>query len=125
MVTQEAFLEILDELCGELPSDFFIELNGGVVLQEGAKLHPQARGNDLWIMGEYCRNGNMGRYINIYFGSFQQVYGGLTYEALKERVRHTLRHEFRHHLESLAGEKDLEIIDKVRLAEYQSGDTNN
>ena len=125
MITQEEFLEILDELCGELPSDFFKQLNGGVVLQEHAKLHPNARENDLWIMGEYCRNGNMGRYINIYYGSFQKVYSGLTYEALKNKVRHTLRHEFRHHLESLAGQKDLEIIDKVRLAEYQSWDAEN
>lgn len=125
MISQEEFLDMLDELCGELPEEFFHKLNGGVILQEHAKLHPKARDNDLWIMGEYCRNGSLGRYVNIYYGSFQQVYSGLSYDALKKQVRHTLRHEFRHHLESLAGEKDLEVVDKIRLDQYQSKKQDN
>ena len=110
---------MLDEISGELPQEFFRELNGGVVLQERAKAHPQGQGDDLWIMGEYCRSGSLGRYINIYYGSFMQVYGGLPYEAMKNKVRHTLVHEFRHHLESLAGQRDLEVIDAVNLARYK------
>lgn len=110
---------MLDEISGELPQDFFRELNGGVVLHEQAKPHPQGRGDDLWIMGEYCRSRSLGRYINIYYGSFMQVYGGLSYEALKRKVRHTLVHEFRHHLESLAGQRDLEVIDEMNLARYK------
>lgn len=117
---QEKFLELLDELAGELPPEFFRGLNGGVILQERAKPHPQGRGDDLWILGEYCRDGSLGRYINIYYGSFMQLYGHLPYEQLKERVRHTLLHEFRHHLESLAGQKDLEILDAIRMDEYKN-----
>lgn len=119
MLTQEEFLIMLDELSGEIPKEFFRELNGGVLLQEQAKAHPEGKGSDLWIMGEYCRRAGLGRYINIYYGSFMKVYGGLSYDALKNRVRHTLIHEFRHHLESLAGQKDLEIIDAMELAAYR------
>lgn len=110
---------MLDEILGELPQEFFHELNGGVVLQERAKPHPQGQGDDLWIMGEYSRSRSMGRYINIYYGSFMQVYGGLPYEVMKRKVRHTLVHEFRHHLESLAGQKELEVIDAINLAKYK------
>lgn len=118
MLTQPEVLEILEELAEELPEEFFDELNGGVVLQEEAKPHPQGSG-DLWIMGEYCKGGYLGRYINIYYGSFSILYGNLSREELKKELRHTLRHEFRHHLESRAGEKDLEVIDAIRLAEYK------
>lgn len=119
MLTQEEFLIMLDELSGEIPKEFFRELNGGVLLREQAKAHPEGRGNDLWIMGEYCRGSGLGRYINIYYGSFMKIYRGLPYDALKNKVRHTLIHEFRHHLESLAGQRDLEIIDAMELAAYR------
>lgn len=119
MLTLEEFLEMLDELSGEIPREFFRELNGGVLLQPQEKPHPQGQGNDLWIMGEYCRNHHLGRYINIYYGSFMRVYGGLPLEELRKRVRHTLIHEFRHHLESLAGRKDLEVLDAIKMAEYK------
>lgn len=118
MLTQSEMLEVLEELAGELPEEFFEELNGGVVLQEEARPHPQGAG-DLWILGEYCSGGHLGRYINIYYGSFAMVYGGLSREEMKKKLRHTLRHEFRHHLESRAGEHDLEIIDAINLAEYK------
>ncbi len=41
---------------------------------------------------------------------------------MKRKIRHTVLHEFRHHLESLAGEKDLEIEDAVNLYRYKYGD---
>ena len=57
-------------------------------------------------MGEYCRQYHLGRFIVIYYGSFAQVYGHLPKEDLAKRLRKVLLHEFRHHLESLAGERD-------------------
>ena len=45
-----------------------------------------------------------------------QIYGYMTEEALRRRVRKTVLHEFRHHLESLAGEKDLEIEDAIPVS---------
>jgi hypothetical protein len=75
--------------------------------------------NDLYTLGEYHHSYSMGRYITMYYGSFAVVYGHLSPEELKIRLRETLRHEFTHHLESLAGEKDLEIEDERQLARYR------
>lgn len=119
MLSIEEFGEILDELSGGMPEDFFRELNGGVLLMEHAKLHPASARQDLWIMGEYSVSRSMGRAIYIYYGSFARVYGYLPEQALRRRVRKTLVHEFRHHLESLAGERDLEVEDAVALARYR------
>jgi hypothetical protein len=60
----------------------------------------------------------MGRYITIYYGSFSHVYGHLEKKALKEQLRETLKHEFTHHIESLAGERGLEIKDARYIADY-------
>ena len=47
-------------------------------------------------------------------------YGNLPDEKLKAEVRHILRHEFTHHLESLSGTNDLEIDDAVKLNRYKA-----
>ncbi|MDD4507855.1 MAG: metallopeptidase family protein [Eubacteriaceae bacterium] len=113
MITYDRFCEILDELCEELPEAFFDELSRGIVVSEEAKGNPA--GPNLSIMGEYQNNGPLGRGIVIYFGSFERVYGGLPEDNLKEKMRSTLRHEFRHHMEARSGLRDLEIIDKMQL----------
>jgi hypothetical protein len=75
--------------------------------------------NDLFTLGEYHYSYSMGRYICMYYGSFAALYGHLPPEEFKVQLRETLRHEFTHHLESLAGEKDLEIEDERQLAKYR------
>ncbi len=109
---------MLDEIAAELPQEFYKELNGGIILLPEAKLNKIGRKNDLYIMGEYHRGGGMGRYITIYYGSFEQLYGHLTREPLKKKLEHTLKHEFTHHLESLAGERGLEKKDEKFLDDY-------
>ena len=113
--------QILDEIAEELPQDFFKELNKGIVLLPQYKLHPESRDRDrLYVMGEYGRD-ITGRHIAIYYGSFERVHGGLSMNALKERLRDTLLHEFTHHFESLAGEKGLEIEDARDMERYRRG----
>lgn len=109
---------ILDELATELPQELYRELNGGIILLPEAKLDPLARNNDLYIMGEYHSGGGLGRYISIYYGSFERLYGHLSREALKKELASTLKHEFTHHLESLAGEDDLEEEDELFINNY-------
>ncbi|MBK5251524.1 MAG: metallopeptidase family protein [Peptostreptococcaceae bacterium] len=109
---------ILDEVTVGFPQELFKELNGGILLFPETKHNPVGRKNDLFILGEYHRGGNMGRYIVIYYGSFMKVYGRLEKEALRGRLIHTLKHEFTHHLESLAGERGLEIEDARYLENY-------
>ena len=111
---------ILDEISEELPEAFFRELNEGVVLLPQVKLHPESRSSDkLYIMGKYVRS-ITGRHIIIYYGSFERVYGNLSEEALKKKLKDTLIHEFTHHMESLAGEKGLEIKDDEDMARYRN-----
>jgi predicted Zn-dependent protease with MMP-like domain len=109
---------MLNEIVDEFPQELFKELNGGIILLPEAKLHPITGKNDLYILGEYHKNGNMGRYITIYYGSFLRVYGYLGKKDLREKLVHTLKHEFIHHLESLAGERGLEIKDAQYLVNY-------
>ena len=118
MVSIQEMETMLDEIAEELPSDFYKELNGGIILLPEIKLHTKSQQNDLYILGEYYRNGNLGRYIAIYYGSFMNVYGYLAKDELKEKLKSTLKHEFRHHLESLGGERDLEIVDAKNIATY-------
>lgn len=109
---------ILDELAMELPQALYRELNGGILLLPQVKRNPVGRNNDLYIMGEYHSGGIMGRYIVIYYGSFMKVCGHLGRNALKKKLAHTLHHEFTHHLESLAGERDLVKEDERFLEDY-------
>lgn len=119
MISIEEFSNLLDELAAEIPEKYYVELNGGIVLQPEEKLHPGNRNKDLYIMGEYHKGGYLGRYVNIYYGSFARVYGHIDFESLKVRLRHTLQHELTHHLESLAGQRDLEVEDALFLAAYE------
>jgi predicted Zn-dependent protease with MMP-like domain len=118
MISIEEMEEMLDEIAAGIPEEIYRELNGGIILLPETKLNNMSRRNNLYILGEYHKGGNMGRYIVIYYGSFLQVYGHLGKEALKERLRHTLKHELTHHIESLAGERGLVIKDAQYLAEF-------
>jgi len=117
-MTIDEMHELLEELTAEIPPAFFDELNGGINLLPDTRRSEY--GNDLFTMGDYNRGGPMGRYINIYYGSMERVYGGLSREEYKKELWDVLRHEFRHHVESLAGERDLEIEDEEFIAEYLS-----
>ena len=56
MVSIDEFEEMMSEIVATLPEDFFQELSGGVILKEEEKRHPESVGNELSIMGQYCRN---------------------------------------------------------------------
>ena len=119
-MTLEHFSQLADEVADEIPQEFFRKLNGGIILQTNAKLHAQSvPGAPLYVMGEYCRSHMMGRHIVIYFGSMNRVYGRCSDEEMKKHIRSTIFHEFRHHLESLGGSRELEVEDAVRLAAYR------
>lgn len=116
MVTLDEMEKMLDEIAEEFPKELYNDLNGGILLLPEAKHSPA--GPNLYILGEYNRGGNMGRYITIYYGSFMRLFGGYTHQHIKERLEMTLKHEFIHHVESLAGEKDLEKKDAESIAQY-------
>lgn len=118
MIDIDTFEKILDDVAGELPKEFYRELNSGILLLPQAKISPYAVADDLYIMGEYIVSSSMGRMIRIYYGSFEKNCSHLSEDALKERIREVLYHEFTHHMESLAGERGLEIKDEIQLRNY-------
>ena len=119
MISFDEFGDILEEIANNMPKELYTRLNGGVNLLPYEKFHTDSREDfPLFVLGEYHVN-QLGRYINIYYGSFVHTYAHLPLEHLKERMEHTLKHEFLHHLETLAGEKGLEIEDAIRLNKYK------
>jgi len=124
MITFETCGELLDDIADSLPLDLYRNLNGGIILLPEIKIHPKAVNNDLFILGEY-RHDNLGRYIVIFYGSFQRVYGNLPIEAFKQKLDETLRHELRHHNEFLAGYNDLVIYDNKKISQYLKNKQEN
>lgn len=116
--------ELLDEIADSFPQEFYKDLNGAVLLLREAKHHPSASG--LLIMGTYCRN-YLGRYIELYYGSFAHIAHEEDWseQMWHTRLRDTLAHEFTHHLESLAGERALEVKDAQFMANYWAGRGDN
>ncbi len=120
MITIDEMEAMMAEIVEALPEELFDRLNGGVILLPDEKENKNSKNNDLFILGEYHSGGVMGRYIAIYYGSFMRLYGNLKNKKLRKKLEHTIKHEFTHHLESLAGEKDLEIEDAIKMKKYLS-----
>ena len=116
-ITFQEFGQMMDELADGMPKDIFINLNGGINLLPDTRYHPEEE--NVFILGEYYHGWNLGRYINIYYGSFMELYGKSSRQNLRNQLDRVIRHEFLHHLESMAGEKDLEIQDAIDLARYK------
>ena len=117
MFTIDEVNEILDEVAAELPEEIFRELNGGVSLLPESKRNAADPDGGLYTLGEYRRD-QMGRYIVLYYGSIRAVHGNDTREQLRDNLKKLLVHELTHHMESLAGERDLEYEDERKIGEY-------
>ncbi len=110
----------LDEVAESIPQELFEGLNGGVVLLRSIRLSTHAKEGDLYTLGQYNHDPyGLGRYIQIFYGSFVQVYANKSVEQQKEGLRTLLLHELTHHVESLAGVRDLEVKDEISLQKYQ------
>jgi hypothetical protein len=118
MFTIDEIGELLDEVAAEVPAAFYKELNGGISLLPDTKMRTEPVAGNLYTLGEYNNNA-MGRYIVIYYGSLMATYAFLERDAMRERLKQLLLHEFTHHLESLAGEHGLEDKDKAQLERYR------
>ena len=117
MISIDEMSLLLDEIAEELPQEVFRELNGGVSLLQETKHSVSDPDGGLYTLGEYRRD-QMGRYIVLYYGSICAVHGYKTREELRSSLKKLLTHELTHHMESLAGARDLEIKDKRYLEDY-------
>lgn len=118
-LSADEFTRLLEEAAGELPREIFQELNLGIGVVEGCRLNPRTgSGIPAYILGEYRASHSMGRGIVLFYGSFMRVYPDMACDARsKALILDVLKHELTHHLESLAGARDLEIADAKRLLE--------
>ena len=98
----EAYKTIISALMDELPEEFYRDLSGGVIVSESLVIPDYAQGNDLYTLGQYQIYSGI-RQIIMFKGSFDQVYPNADAAEAREILRGILRHEFRHHLESLGG----------------------
>ena len=79
--------KMLDKAVEALPQGIFDGLNGGVNLIE----EPKSDGKGGYILGLYHHN-IMGRYIEIFYGSFRELYGDIPPEQFERRLKSTLHH---------------------------------
>ena len=106
---------VLDEAVDALPDGIYDDLNGGVNL-----LRETRRGEDgRYILGLY-HNDSMGRYVELFYGSFAALYGQESDARFAEELVHTLHHELTHHVESKAGDRSLERWDEEQTALWRS-----
>ncbi len=122
MIGTGEYRRIISELMDELPQEFYRELTGGVIVSEAFVIPDYSRGNDLYTLGMYQVSSGM-RQIIMYKGSFDRVHPNAEPEEAKEILRGILRHEFRHHLESLGGvhnSSSLEAEDERQKQAYLS-----
>lgn len=122
MISFEEYRDIVSELMDELPDEFFRELSGGVVASEATVIPDYAQGNDLFTLGKYQIFSRV-RQITMYKGSFDRVYPHADADEAREILRGVLRHEIRHHLESMGGIHDdssLEAADEREKRTYLS-----
>ncbi|QSX08110.1 metallopeptidase family protein [Alkalibacter rhizosphaerae] len=121
MMELEEVEVLLEEIIDGFPKELFDKLNGGILLLPEEKRNPDPRLHDLYILGEYHSGGGLGRYIVLYHGSFQKVFGEFGKRKLRRELEKTLKHEFVHHLESLAGERSLEKEDRQFIINFLEG----
>ncbi len=109
MVSYKEAGKMLDKAMEALPAGIFDGLNGGVNLIEKAK--SDSKGG--YILGLY-HNNMMGRYVEIFYGSFRELYGDIPPMQFERRLKSTLHHELTHHIEGLAGDHALEDWDELQ-----------
>jgi len=122
MISLEEYKRIVAELLDELPEEFFRELSGGVIVSEARPVPDYAREDDLYTMGQYQTAYGI-RQIILFKGSFDRVYPHADAAQAKELLRGVLRHEFRHHLESIGhirNSASLEAEDERQKQAYLS-----
>ncbi|MEQ8330140.1 MAG: metallopeptidase family protein [Longimicrobiales bacterium] len=92
----------------------------GLVVSREAPTHPDPEVDEIWTLGECLTEEYASDWggpettrsqVVLYWGSFQNLARRDEHFDWEEELWETLTHELRHHLESLAGEDDLEGVD--------------
>lgn len=127
-MTLDEFSAALEEIAGSLPQKLFENLNGGVNIREEALLSPDSVPEEpRYILGQYHHYRVLGRWIDLYYGSFCRAFPQETAESWRQEIEKVLRHELRHHIEEQAGEttlrdEDLKDARAYRLRHLSKGE---
>lgn len=114
--TIDEFTEMGGDIVDTLPPGILKHLHGGILVRPEKRV---TRG--LLTLGQYnYQPYSLGRYIIIYYGSFQEMYRKKTPAVVKKRLRETICHELLHHWESLSGTNTLAKEEARRWQEYFS-----
>ena len=118
-MTLEEFHLALEEIAENLPPRLFEHLNGGVNIREEALLSPDSVPEEpRYILGQYHHYRVLGRWIDLYYGSFVRSFKDADEKAWKAQIDRVFRHELRHHIEDQAGETALAEEDKKETRAY-------
>ncbi len=112
---------MLSELIDEIPEDYFKDLNGGISLLDQVCYDTRVPDRHLLVLGQYRYHHQTGRMIVLFYGSLSRSLGGASEQIWRRELRRVLRHELTHHLESLAGEHELELFDAAKLKAFMEG----
>lgn len=119
-MTLEEFTLALEDAAAALPAKLFERLNGGVNIREEALLSPDSVPEEpRYILGQYHHYRVLGRWIDMYYGSFSRAFPQEGAERWKAEIDRVLRHELRHHMEDQAGETALMEEDKKATQAYR------
>ena len=83
MISYDEFEELVKEELSLLPDYVHQDLNGGVLIDPAAYLHPARVKDDLYIFGTYSHGGIMGKQIILYYGSFVMTMQSATAEQIR------------------------------------------
>lgn len=118
MHTFEQVAAMLDDIVDSLPEPIVRGLNGGVYLLPDTVRSRKIPDPGYYTLGEYFVDRVTGRMVYLYYGSIMALCKDCTTEELRRELERVVKHELRHHVENLAGARDLEVEDEeyVRAA---------
>ncbi|EKP95524.1 metallopeptidase family protein [Thermaerobacter subterraneus] len=110
----ETFTSWAEEIVDRLPPRLLQELEGGVQIDPKARRIPSDPPG-VYLLGEYITEPYLGRFIRIYYGSFERVLAGEPAGVWYAELEETILHELQHHVEGLAGVDWLGLEDLRQL----------
>lgn len=113
-VDLETFTAWADAIVRRLPSRLLEGLEGGIQIDPDTRRNPSDPPG-VYLLGEYITEPYLGRFVRIYYGSFERVMAGEPAEVWYAELEETILHELQHHIEGLAGVDWLGLEDLRQL----------
>lgn len=98
MMNADQFGDVLAALVETMPEELFEGLNGGVMINEEEKIE-----NGAYVLGAYGRDRYLGRWIELYYGSFAAQFAGADDQRVTAALEGELRRLLRRHMLEQAG----------------------